>query len=118
MAQITLSDSNSKIVRSIADNDGFIARVGALTLEHALNLTDTGETPSASELKWAQAVMGGQGNVEFSTQPSFRDISRMLVVGANTNNPALADTATDAQVRTAFDAVIDRHINAWVARNP
>lgn len=91
MAQVTLSNSNSKVVVAIANNSGFRNRVKALVFEHALNLRDG--TPSANE----------------------GAISHALIVNADPAAATLADSATDAQVRANFDAVISRCIDAWVA---
>ena len=117
MAQITLSGSNSKIVATISENEGFINRVASLCYEHALNLIDAG-TPTANEQKWSDAVLGGPLKGDFAADANIREISRMIAVQADTSDPNLADTATDAQIRTNFDLIITRAIDAWVVRNP
>ena len=54
------------------------------------------------------AVIGGAGVNEAA-------IAHAMTVNADPTSADLADTATDAQLRVHFDAVIARSITAWAS---
>ncbi len=113
MAQITLTQSRSKNVAGIADNDGYMNRIRALIFEHALNLQDG--TPVGDDDTWSKQVLGGD---ESDLNGIVRSLGWAVAVQANPDSITIADTADDAGFRLHFDAVIDRHIEGWVAEHP
>lgn len=108
MAQVTLSGSNSINVARV-DVTNLPGRVKAICYEHALNLLDG--TPAADEQTWAYDVLSGN---EFG-------LDSIVLALAVQGNPATIDGivgATDATIRTNFDLIIGRCIDAWVNHNP
>jgi len=108
MAEITLTGSNSDNVAGLISTN-FLARVRAISYEHALNLLDG--TPTAEQTAWANDVLGGEPF-------GLESIAMSTAVQGNPASIEDIDQATDALIRSVFDLVIARCITAWVSHNP